>query len=72
MNTPTIEEFRELSQQLPEKIPYLKMLVLFGSRATGKTHANIVFSAISKSLQQYSLYRQQITAYLDSLEAENG
>ncbi|NER50364.1 MAG: nucleotidyltransferase domain-containing protein [Symploca sp. SIO1A3] len=38
--TPTIEEFRELAQQLPEKIPYLKMLVLFGSRATGKTHAN--------------------------------
>lgn len=37
---PTIEELRELSQQLPEKIPYLKMLVLFGSRATGKTHAN--------------------------------
>ncbi|ARV60043.1 hypothetical protein BZZ01_16700 [Nostocales cyanobacterium HT-58-2] len=40
MNTPTIEELRELAQQIPEKIPYLKMLVLFGSRATGKTHAN--------------------------------
>lgn len=40
MNTPTIQELRELAQQLPEKIPYLKMLVLFGSRATGKTHAN--------------------------------
>ncbi|MEC4813458.1 MAG: nucleotidyltransferase domain-containing protein [Scytonema sp. PMC 1069.18] len=39
MNTPTIEELRELAQQLPERIPYLKMLVLFGSRATGKTHA---------------------------------
>jgi len=36
----TIEELRELAQQLPEKVPYLKMLVLFGSRATGKTHAN--------------------------------
>ena len=40
MKTLTIEEVRELAQQLPEKIPYLKMLVLFGSRATGKTHAN--------------------------------
>ncbi|MEA5598572.1 type VII toxin-antitoxin system MntA family adenylyltransferase antitoxin [Rivularia sp. UHCC 0363] len=38
--TPTIKELRELSQQLPEKIPYLKMLVLFGSRATGNTHGN--------------------------------
>lgn len=40
MKTLTIEELRELAQQLPEKIPYLKMLVLFGSRATGKIHAN--------------------------------
>ncbi|MHC5827072.1 MAG: type VII toxin-antitoxin system MntA family adenylyltransferase antitoxin [Nostoc sp.] len=38
MKTPTIAELRELSQQLPEKIPYLKMLVLFGSRATGNTN----------------------------------
>ena len=39
-STPTIEELRELSQQIPDQIPYLKMLVLFGSRATGKNHAN--------------------------------
>lgn len=39
-STPTIEELRELSQKLPEKIPYLKMLVLFGSRAIGKAHEN--------------------------------
>ncbi|MUG96255.1 nucleotidyltransferase domain-containing protein [Scytonema sp. UIC 10036] len=39
MDTPTIQELRELTQQLPERIPYLKMLVLFGSRATGKIHA---------------------------------
>ncbi|MCG6133783.1 MAG: nucleotidyltransferase domain-containing protein [Nostoc sp. LLA-1] len=39
MKTPTITELRELAQQLPEKIPYLKMLILFGSRATGNTHA---------------------------------
>ena len=38
--TPTREEFKVLSPQLPEKIPYLKMLVLFGSRARGDTHAN--------------------------------
>jgi len=37
-NTPTIAELQELSSQIPEKIPYLKMLVLFGSRATGNTH----------------------------------
>lgn len=38
--TPTIKQLKEFSQQLPEKIPYLKMLVLFGSRATGKNNAN--------------------------------
>ncbi|TVP63585.1 MAG: nucleotidyltransferase domain-containing protein [Nodularia sp. (in: Bacteria)] len=39
-NTRTIAELKDLALQLPEKIPYLKMLVLFGSRATGNTHAN--------------------------------
>jgi uncharacterized protein len=39
MKTPTIAELREFAQQIPEKIPYLKMLVLFGSRATGNTNA---------------------------------
>src|SRR5919199_5256249 len=37
--TSTLEDFKVLSPKLTEKIPYLKMLVLFGSRATGKTHA---------------------------------
>lgn len=37
---PTLEELKALSPHLAEKIPYLKMLVLFGSRATGHTHAN--------------------------------
>ncbi|MBE9198018.1 MULTISPECIES: nucleotidyltransferase domain-containing protein [unclassified Nodularia (in: cyanobacteria)] len=37
---PTIAELQDLALQLPEKIPYLKMLVLFGSRATGNTHVN--------------------------------
>lgn len=40
MKTPTLEELKVVSQRLPEKIPYLKMLVLFGSRARGDTHAN--------------------------------
>ena len=39
-HNPTIAELTELSLQLPERIPYLKMLVLFGSRATGNIHAN--------------------------------
>ena len=39
MKTPTLEELKVLSAKLPEKIPYLKMLVLFGSRARGDTHA---------------------------------
>ncbi len=34
----SVDNFKSLSFQLPEKIPYLKMLVLFGSQATGKTH----------------------------------
>lgn len=40
METITVEKLRELAQQIPGKIPYLKMLVLFGSRATGNTHQN--------------------------------
>lgn len=39
METPTLEKLKALSPQLPEKIPYLKMLVLFGS-TTGHVHAN--------------------------------
>lgn len=38
--TPALEELKALSPKLSEKIPYLKMLVLFGSRARGDTHAN--------------------------------
>ena len=40
MKTPALEELKALSPKLPEKIPYLKMLVLFGSRARGDTHTN--------------------------------
>ena len=38
--TPTIAELQKLSSQFTEKIPYLKMLVLFGSRATDRTNIN--------------------------------
>ncbi|MBW4668160.1 MAG: nucleotidyltransferase domain-containing protein [Cyanomargarita calcarea GSE-NOS-MK-12-04C] len=38
--SPNIERIKELAQQLPEKIPYLKLLVLFGSRATGNININ--------------------------------
>lgn len=39
MQTLTLKELKALSPQLAEKIPYLKMLVLFGSRSTGRVHA---------------------------------
>ncbi|MGD1804010.1 type VII toxin-antitoxin system MntA family adenylyltransferase antitoxin [Dapis sp. BLCC M126] len=39
MKTESFSDLKKLSSQLPEKIPYLKMLVLFGSRARGDTHA---------------------------------
>lgn len=38
--TLTLEKLKALSPQLSEKIPYLKILVLFGSRARGDIHAN--------------------------------
>ncbi|WP_293133495.1 nucleotidyltransferase domain-containing protein [Microcoleus sp. bin38.metabat.b11b12b14.051] len=37
--SPTLAELREIASQLPDRIPYLKMLILFGSRARGDTHA---------------------------------
>ena len=40
MKIQSIKDLKEVSSQLPIKIPYLKMLVLFGSRATGEIHAN--------------------------------
>jgi len=39
MKNQSLIDLEMLTSQLPNKIPYLKMLVLFGSRATGKTHA---------------------------------
>ena len=36
--SPTLTELQEIASQLPEQIPYLKMLILFGSRARCDTH----------------------------------
>ena len=38
MNTQSLFDMKILASRLQDKIPYLKILVLFGSRATGKTH----------------------------------
>ncbi|MEA5618712.1 nucleotidyltransferase domain-containing protein [Cronbergia sp. UHCC 0137] len=58
-NTPTITEIQELSSQIPEKIPYLKMLVLFGSRATGNITVNSDWDfAVLYDEEKYSLYIQ--------------
>lgn len=48
METPTVEKLKALSPQVSEKIPYLKMLVLFGSRATGhvRTESDWDFAAL--------------------------
>ena len=56
---PTIAELRELSLRLLTKIPYLKMLVLFGSRATGNINANSDWDfAVLYDEEKYNLYIQ--------------
>jgi predicted nucleotidyltransferase len=56
-NTPTITELQKLSSQLTEKIPYLKMLVLFGSRETGNTKADSDWDfAVLCDEEKYNLY----------------
>ena len=37
-NSASINYLRQLAKKIPEKIPYLKMLILFGSRVVGNTH----------------------------------
>jgi uncharacterized protein len=67
MNTPTIEELKALAQQIPEKIPYLKMLVLFGSRATGETHVNSDwdFAILCDSEERESNIREKPWGYFE-------
>lgn len=48
MKSLILEEIKALSPQIVERIPYLKMLVLFGSQARGKTHdkSDLDFAAL--------------------------
>ncbi len=52
--SPDLESIRKLARQLPEKIPYLKMLVLFGSRATGNAnnHSDWDFAVLYDNKQE--------------------
>jgi predicted nucleotidyltransferase len=55
MNTPSLAELQTLASQLPEKIPYLKLLILFGSRARGdfNDHSDWDFAAFyDKNIRQ--------------------
>ena len=58
-NTSSIIEIQQLSSQIPERIPYLKMLVLFGSRSTSNTNANSDWDfAVLCDEEKYNLYVQ--------------
>ena len=59
---------RELAAQLAQSAGMRNRLVHQYEDIDNK----IVFAAIPKALQQYPLYIQQITVYLDSLEGQNG
>ena len=59
---------RELAAQLAQSAGMRNRLV----HQYEDIDKKIVFAAIPKALQQYPLYIQQITAYLDSLEGQNG
>ncbi|NJN12757.1 MAG: nucleotidyltransferase domain-containing protein [Richelia sp. RM2_1_2] len=54
--SPDIESIKKLAQQIPEKLPYLKMLVLFGSRATGNSnnHSDWDFAVLYENKQDNS------------------
>ncbi|WP_413174226.1 type VII toxin-antitoxin system MntA family adenylyltransferase antitoxin [Anabaena azotica] len=56
--TPTILELKELSLQVSLVIPYITMLVLFGSRATGNIRANSDWDfAILYDKEKYDIYQ---------------
>lgn len=59
---------RELAAQLAQSAGMRNRLV----HQYDEINHKLVFAAIPKALQQYRLYIQQITTYLNSLEAENG
>ena len=75
---PTIAELRELSLQLLKKIPYLKMLVLFGSRSTGNINANsdwdfaVLYDETHRNYDFYDMntqmkYNQEFTINLNKI-----
>jgi uncharacterized protein len=66
-NTPSIPELQEFALQLPEKIPYLKMLILFGSRATG--NANVKsdwdFAVLCDEEQRQAYTKDNISGWFE-------
>lgn len=58
---------RELAEQLAQSAGMRNILV----HRYKDIDSQLVFSAIPEALQQYPLYIQQITVYLDSLETED-
>lgn len=66
-HTPTIAELKELALQLPERIPYSKMLVLFGSRATGNANAKSDwdFAVLCDEEQREAYIKNNISGLLE-------
>jgi predicted nucleotidyltransferase len=65
----TIESLIQSSVQLPEIIPTLRLLILFGSRARGNPHSNSDwdFAFLCDSDQQNVLFNAEIYAILADL-----
>jgi len=59
---------KELASELAQSAGMRNILV----HQYQKINHQLVFDAIPKALKQYQLYIQQITAYLNSLEVNNG
>lgn len=68
-NSRTVESLIQSSAQLSAIVPSLKMLILFGSRARGKTHSNSDwdFAFLCDSDQQNILFNAEIYAILADL-----
>lgn len=60
-------EFQAIARQLPEKIPALKMLVLFGSRARGNFHAESDwdFAALYDEVLETGQIKSNLDNYLE-------
>ncbi len=67
MNTLSLAELQALAPQLPEKIPALKMLVLFGSRARGNFHAESDwdFAALYDEVLETGQIKSNLDNYLE-------